>query len=585
MERETKKNKGLVISNQGYKAKKSKPQLCSFHFPYTFCFPRSISSAQGAEPVRLSKGSSNNATAVSVSVSADAVAEHARQTSMLLPGGLSVVGLFLFAPGGLSAAAGGESSLLSAWREAVRISDASGGCRLGGAGGGGGGGVLLGADASSRGRVAAKEVVSSSSSSSSSSSALSLRHAETRFAPLIPRLVSLRATYPVAAKVSVSAKEKKKKKKGGGQRAAPAPAPPPLLSDLLSAVAGAEAARARRCLALGSGTRLRPLDLDASVAESLGELGEPEAGAGGAREVVLLPPAVSCSLLPESDDDGDGDGEDEGEGEGEGEGEKGFLRLEGWVEARALVHERDSVREAVEALALDVGATVRARVAAAVEEAQEEEEEEAEAEEDEEGVGGEVRTRPLLLSPPPSSSPVVVPLARRVLFPLLPGGGGGSSAPAALVLGGDLALPPKRRRGNEQGGRNGVGVGGTGVGVGGAEEDRADGEGALDAAAQLCGRDDLVPEDLTFAEGRAEGASAAGVASSSSSPSSSRREAAAGAAAAAARAAPTTATRAPTAPSAAATATATASAMPVAAVAAVAAATLALALGAYLTLA
>ena len=190
--------------------------------------------------MRLSKGSSNNATAVSVSVSADAVAEHARQTSMLLPGGLSVVGLFLFAPGGLSAAAGGESSLLSAWREAVRISDASGGCRLGGAGGGGGGGVLLGADASSRGRVAAKEVVSSSSSSSSSSSALSLRHAETRFAPLIPRLVSLRATYPVAAKVSVSAKEKKKKKKGGGQRAAPAPAPPPLLSDLLSAVAGAE---------------------------------------------------------------------------------------------------------------------------------------------------------------------------------------------------------------------------------------------------------------------------------------------------------------------------------------------------------
>ena len=507
--------------------------------------------------MRLSKVGSSGAAATAASVSADAVAEHARQASLLLPGGLSVVGLFLLAPGGL-AAPGGEASLLSAWREAVRISGASGGCRLGGASSAGGG-VLLGADASSRGRIAAREVVPGASPP--------LRHAEARFAPLLPRLVSLRATYPVAAKVDVS---KQGRKRGGRKGAAPT------LADSLSAVAGSEAARARRCLALGSGTRPRPLDLAASVAESLEELGAPgEAGAGGgggggggAREVVLLPPAVSCSLL-ESDESGDGS-EEEDEGGGAGTS-TGTLRLEGWVEARALVHERDSVREAVAALALDVGATVRARVAAAVEEA--EEEGEADEEEEHEG-GGKKRSSAPLLSPPPSSSPVVVPLARRVLFPLLPGGGGGSSAPAALVLGGDLALPPRERTESENGGGGGPGG------------DGADGEGALDAAAQLCGRDDLAPEDLVFAEGRAEGASAAGAALSSSSRQQQPQQPRKAAAAAAAAGAPTAATRAPTGPSAAAAAaTATASAVPVAAVGAVAAATLALALGVYLTLA
>ena len=301
-----------------------------------------------------------------------------------------------------------------------------------------------------------------------------------------------------------------------------------------------------RGAAAGAARRPRPLNLDASVADSRVELGGPEGASSGAREVVLLPPAVSCSLL-ESDDGSDDGSESDGNDDNEG-----TLRLEGWVEARALVHERDSVREAVEALASDVGATVRARAAAAVEEA------EAEAEEEEDG--GE---KSVLLSPPPADCPVVIPLARRVLFPLLPGGAGGSSEPSARVVGGDLALPPPKR--NESGGRDG---------------DKEDGEGALEAATQLCGRDDLSREDLVFAEGRAEGARAAGVSSSSSSRKGQqiqqkpRREAAA-----AATAAPTAA------PSAAATATASTSPMPLAAAGAVAAATLALALGLYLTLA
>ena len=218
--------------------------------------------------MRLSKGSSA-AAPKTASVSADAVAEHARQTSLLLPGGLSIVGLFLFAPGGLGpSAAGNETSLLSAWREAARSGAVPGGCRLGGRSGARG--VLLGADASSRGRIAAREVVPGASPP--------LRHAEVRFSPLLSKLVSLRAVYRVAARVEAPLKSKKRR-------------PKPLLSDLLSAVAGAEAARARRSVALGAGgTRLlRPLDLEASVADSLEEFGKPEASEGGAREVVLLP--------------------------------------------------------------------------------------------------------------------------------------------------------------------------------------------------------------------------------------------------------------------------------------------------------
>jgi hypothetical protein len=498
--------------------------------------------------VRLSRGS-NAASTASVSVSAESVAEHARQASLVLPGGLSVIGLFLFAPGGL-AAAGAETSLLSAWREAVRISAASGGCRLGSSpgGGGGGGGVLLGADASSRGRVAAREVVAPGASPA-------LRHADVRFAPLLQRLVSLRALYSVAARVDAFSKKEGEK----GSRP---------LSALLSAVAGAEAARARRSVALGAGARPRPLDLDASIADSLGELGEPDT-AGGAREVVLLPPAVSCSRVESDNDEYESD-------DGDDTDSAGTLRLEGWVEARATIFEHDSVREAVEALAADVGATVRARAAAAVEEA------EAEAEEEEGGREG--RPAPLLLSPPPTGSPVVVPLARRVLFPLLPGGGGGSSAPAALVFGGDLALPPPRRHGGGEGGERGGG----GDGEGG-EGERADGEGALDAAAQLCGRNDLAPEDLVFAEGRAEGTSAVGAAASLSSSSSARQrqqeqERQPGRGAAAATGAATAAARAPAAPSSA-RATSSISPVPLVSAGAVAAATLALALGVYLTLA
>lgn len=486
--------------------------------------------------MRLSKG--NAASNSSASISADAVAEHARQVAPLLPGGLSVVGLYLFAPGGLATSG---SSALSAWREAVRNSAGSGvgcggGCRR--ITGSSFSGILLGADASSRGRISAKEVVSSSPSSfSSSSSSSSLRHAEIRFAPLFPKLVSLRATYPVAAKVADVLKKKKKDKSNS---AAP-------LSEWLAAVAEAEAARARKCVALGARTRLFPLDLSATVADSLTEFGEPESSSSaGAREVVLLPPAVSCSL---ADKYSDADGESDESGSDESDGDSpGTLRLEGWVEARAVVHERDSVAEAVEALALDVGETVRARVAAAVEEeAAEEEEEDGEI-----GDDSKRRSSVLLLSPPPLNSPVVVPLARRILFPLLPGGGGGSTAPAASVLGGDLALPPKRN--DDKSGVN--------------EGDRADGEGVLDAASQLCGRDDLTVEDLVFTEGRAEGASATAVAASSPSPSLSRQQ-----------------QQQPRREAATTTTTTATAVPPIAAAGAVTVATLALALGVYLTLA
>jgi hypothetical protein len=292
----------------------------------------------------------SNEPAVSVDFETELVAEHALQASRMLPGGLAVLGLYLFAPdSGYSsatsklcstlaaiAADSSSSTAASASSEAAAVAAAAAvtasitGVNAPAAVAAGAGPqelLLLHVDSSSR-----KFTMRSCQVSSAATAASTLKPCELKFGPSLSSLVCLRCSHSFDFSF-------------------PASSPQEQLQQLLQEAVAAEAARVTTAAAALDGA------VPASSSQPVTELLPAGAGAGvaGATRVQLLClPRVSTALRAPNTA--------AGKTSSSSSSSFGSCRLHGTVEALAYVHKRDPVGKALQDLKNDVINSLSARL-------------------------------------------------------------------------------------------------------------------------------------------------------------------------------------------------------------------------------
>lgn len=293
-------------------------------------------------------------------VSAPLLGEHVRQAGGLLPGGVGVVGLYVFGPGGLPAT--GPSPLLESLA-AAWASGWGGGAKRRGPPTPPPPCLVVGWCADTR-RLTARELswrgsasegerramdgggavaaVAAATAAAAAAVAGAAAPVALRFTPLVPTLILARAAFPLAA-------------------CPPLPADGAADAKVASALARAAAAAGRRAgaaLALVGGQPVRPGE---AVGDCVGRLGLED---GGPLVVELAPPPACCLAGSEDEEEGGG------AGDGSPWPSPGTVTLAGSVVALALATPRDSMASLVAALAGDVARSLAARLAAAVDAAE-----------------------------------------------------------------------------------------------------------------------------------------------------------------------------------------------------------------------
>lgn len=356
------------------------------------------SAASAAKAKKAGPKVKSNEPAVNVDLESELIAEHALQASRMLPGGLAVLGLYLFAPeSGYSSASSqlcstlaaiaadsSSSSVLSASKEAAAaaaaltagvsgisapaaVGSASGPQEL----------LLLHVDSSSR-----KFTMRSCQVSSTATAASTLKPTELKFGPSLSSLVCLRCSHTFDFSFPASSSQEQ-------------------LQQLLQQAVAAESARVTAAVAALDGR------VPASSSQPLTELLPASAGSGAADatrvELLCLPHSAAALRSP---------GAAAGKVNGSSSSSSSVLgscRLHGTVEALAYVHKRDPVGKALQDLKSDVINSLAARLQLLEDDAA------AAADESKQDAAG-AAAHPLLLAAG-AGKRSRVGLARRVLLP------------------------------------------------------------------------------------------------------------------------------------------------------------------------
>lgn len=264
---------------------------------------------------------------VSAELDVDWVCEHALQVSRMLPGGVSVVGLYLWGPEG--AAASAARSLLQALESLSDLPGATPGAPQ----------LLMLMD-SVTGKVAAREVPAGAKAASN------FRPADLVFLPdLVANFVAVRSSFVLDA-----------------QQLVPAGQNPGI--KLLRAALRREADRITGSVGILQGAGADSATLVMSVLDSAG--GGDGSGVGGLEVQLFSPPAAADAVGGTSSSGSNGVAS-----AGEKLGSvRGRVVLSGRIGALALVHKREPVPAAVELLKADLRATLVGREDVLLEEAE-----------------------------------------------------------------------------------------------------------------------------------------------------------------------------------------------------------------------
>eukprot|EP00873_Tetraselmis_striata_P012465 jgi/Tetstr1/432729/TSEL_022095.t1 len=245
------------------------------------------------------------------------VVEHARQVGRMLPGGIAVVGLYLFGP---------EAGFRQASRELASVAVESVGVAAGAddaaRNNAGQDALLLHADSNSR-KIVVKVATADGA----------LQPADLKFVPLLDSFVALTCSFDVALST-------------------PAPASAASVAALLQRMAAAERGRIRSVEGvLPSGLP----DGDALVLDLL--KAAPGGGGDGAGKGAApgLPVELLCAMPSWDEDIGALVASVQGDAQG-------LATIQGRLHGRAYVHKRDTWSTALQALKADLAATLQARL-------------------------------------------------------------------------------------------------------------------------------------------------------------------------------------------------------------------------------
>jgi len=347
----------------------------------------------GAAAAGPKGGSKKSATTTSgsgasVQLEADWIAEHVRQVSRMMPGGLEVLGLYLLAPDAAWSSAAGQ--LCGALATIAADFEAA----SGGSDGADRALLLLHVDSNSR-KMTMRSCACNPAPAPSGLKIAELRNGTA--ASSLVRLtthVTIDAAVPALSSSSSSSKRSNKSKQGEVQ-----------LQDLAEALVAAEAARIEGSIAaLESGVVLA----DAAV---IGDVLPPDAGLDAATPVQLLcaPPAVAAASSG-------------GSKEAASTSQlNGRSRLRGEVVGVAYVHRREAAGRALADLKADVVKSLRARLDLLVEEALAAAEEHEEDEKQQERPSSSSSSKPahplLAAAAAGGGATTTLALPRRVLMP------------------------------------------------------------------------------------------------------------------------------------------------------------------------
>uniref|UniRef100_A0A383W0M2 ODR-4-like protein n=1 Tax=Tetradesmus obliquus TaxID=3088 RepID=A0A383W0M2_TETOB len=303
------------------------------------------SAASAAKAKKAGPKVKSNEPAVSIDLESELIAEHALQASRMLPGGLAVLGLYLFAPeSGYNSASSqlcstlaaiaadsSSSSMLSASKEAAaaaaaltaEVSGISAPSAVGSVAGPQEL-LLLHVDSSSR-----KFTMRSCQVNSAATAASTLKPTELKFGPSLSSLVCLRCSHSFDFSFPASSSQEQ----------------------LLQQAVAAESARVTAAVAALDGK------VPASSSQPLTELLPASAGSGAADatrvELLCLPHAAAALRSP---------GAAAGKVGSSSSNVLGSCRLHGTVESLAYVHKRDPVGKALHDLKSDVINSLAARL-------------------------------------------------------------------------------------------------------------------------------------------------------------------------------------------------------------------------------
>jgi hypothetical protein len=369
------------------------------------------SAAAAAKTKKAGPKVKSNEPAVSIELETELIAEHALQASRMLPGGLAVLGLYLFAPesgystassqlcstlaaiaadssSSSAASTSGETAATAAAITAdvtgvsapAAVAAAAGAQEL----------LLLHVDSSSR-----KFTMRSCQVSSAATAASTLKPSELKFGPSLSSLVCLRCSHSFDFSFPASSSQEQ-------------------LQQLLQQAVAAESARVITAVAALDGK------VPVSSSQPLTELLPARAGAGAAEatrvELLCLPHSTTALRALNAAAGKAGSSSSSSS-------LLGSCRLHGTVEALAYVHKRDSVGKALQDLKNDVINSLAARLqlleddaAAAADEVKQEAAAAAGSSTGAAGAAAGKAAHPLLLAAGAGKC-CRVGLARRVLLP------------------------------------------------------------------------------------------------------------------------------------------------------------------------
>jgi hypothetical protein len=415
----------------------TQPTPLTLWLAYTLQSLPSSPQQDGVSPVEVSQSGSAAAASkasssskkpsgptYTVRLDQDWIAEHANQVNRMLPGGLSILGLYLISPEGAFTAAAGQLAAVAAaiWSDAAALLGVpSSSTSAGAAGAGAGVGVDLPEDMlllhvdSTTARLTAK----SCPAASGVGAATALKPCEVKPGKVGSNLVKLTCSYAVTLSGAAKAAQE--------------------LQQVLQAAAEREAARALAAAAVVDGNLYYPTSTSSSSgvdsAASSRVIGDCITGDSAAIQLYVTPACCLPDAPPPSSSSSSG----------------GSFTLQGTVEAVAFVSKRDPVVKAVAEVKADISKSLRVRCELLCDEAASAAEEAAAAAEEAAAAGGstssssrKVAAHPLLLAAG-SGKAVAVALPRRVLLPFAAGtqvrgckgagvGRGGCLSPVAAVF-------------------------------------------------------------------------------------------------------------------------------------------------------
>ncbi|GBF96061.1 hypothetical protein Rsub_08937 [Raphidocelis subcapitata] len=328
-------------------------------------------------------GGAGGGGAATVALEADWVAEHARQVARMLPGGLEVLGLYLFAPEAAWAPAAAQ--LCAALATIAADADAAGR----GAGAGERALLLLQVDAATR-KMTARAAPSSPPPAPSA-----LRVVELRTGPAAGALVRLQARWRVDA--ALPAADGGGRRRGGKRGGAGGGGS---LRDVAEALAEAEAARIAAAVAVVGGVVAAE---GALVGDAL-----PGDGAGPAAVELFAPPPAAAAAAA------DAAGAPAAAPLPAPSPLRGAGLLRGEVVGVSYAHRREPLARALDDLRADLAASLRARLELLAEEAAAAADEAAAQGE---GAGPGAGPAHPLLAAAVSGRRAALALPRRVLLP------------------------------------------------------------------------------------------------------------------------------------------------------------------------